>query len=427
MKKNFSFAGKDVILLARKFGTPFFLFDEAKIEENYSVLKSSFSSSYKNLRIDYSVKTNCELGILKIIKSLGSNLEISSIHELEVAKRAGFDPRQMIWDTPVKKEEEINLMLDYKVHAFYLDSLDDVKRVQMVAAQKKISTKIVLRLNPGFPWVFSDPAERFLKKFGIPKEEIPKAADFIKKKCPNLGLIGLSVHVGSQQLNPRHHLRALKILISLAQNLEKKGFDLEELCLGGGYPSETLNKKTYLSLALSFFGLNLKQKIVPVKEFGRQISEAFADEVQKLSSRPMLVIQPGRSLVSNSGIAVGMVMSVKGEWIFLDLSTNSLPESLFFGQRKVILINEDHQKPWGKYHVAGSGLNTADNLALFQALPQPETGDLAVILDAGAYSISRASRFTTLNPPVYLVLKSGKIKRIRRQETYEDILAPMEF
>lgn len=426
MKNNFSFAGKEITILARKLKTPFFLFDEAKIGQNFSVLKKSFSSRYKNLRIDYSAKTNCELGILKVIKGLGANLEISSIHELEVAKKAGFIPSEMVLDTPVKKDEEINHMLNNKIHAFYLDSLDDVMMVQRVAKQKKLQAKVALRVNPGFPWAFFDPAERFLTKFGIPREQIPKAAGFIKRECPNLKLIGLSVHVGSQKITPKPHKRALKIIFSLARELEKQRFELEELCLGGGYPSESLNKKTFLSLALSFFGISLRQKVVPVKEFGRQISLSFDDEVKKLSSRPALVIQPGRSLVSNTGIAVGSVMAVKGEWVFLDLSTSSLPESLFFGQRKVLLANKYHLEPEGKYHIAGRGLNTADNLALFQPLPKPEFGDLAIVLDAGAYSISRANRFTTLNPPVYLVTKTAKILKIRRQETYEDILAPME-
>lgn len=427
MKNNFFFAGKDLALLSKKLGTPFFLFDEANLEENFEVLKRSFSSSYRNLRIDYSLKTNHELGILKILKRYGLSLEISSVHELEIAKKAGFHPQEMVWDNPVKKEDEIDCMIDNNIHAFYLDNQDDIRRVQKVAGQKDAKVKIVLRVNPGFPWAFLDPAEKFLGKFGTPRERISQVADFIERDCPNLKLIGLSVHVGSQKLTPKSHLRALKIIFSLVRDLERKGFKMEELCMGGGYPSESLNKKTLLGIILSFLGITLNQKITPVGDFGQQISRAFAEEVKKISSRPQLVIQPGRSLVSRSAVAVGKVMVVKDKWIFLDLSTSSLPESLFFGQRKVFLVNKYREKPYAKYHVAGRGLNTADNLAIFRPLPKPEVGDLAVILDSGAYTISRANRFTVLNPPVYLATKAGKIKRIRRTETYEDILSPMEF
>lgn len=426
MKEDFYFVGKNVVLLAQRLETPFFLFDQVQVEKNFNLLKSSFSSGYKNLRIDYSAKTNLELGILKILKKLGVCLEIACLHELEVGKRAGFSPWEMILDTPVKKEEEIEIMIKEAIHALYADSLDDVKRLQMVAGKMKKVVNVVARINPGFPLAILNPAERFLEKFGTLENELSKVVKFILGQCPNLRIIGLSVHVGSQQLTPAAHLRALRKIFHLAMNLEKKGVKIEELCVGGGYPSLTLNKKTLFSLIFSFLGITIQQKACPVEEFGKQISQAFAQEVKTLKSKPILVIQPGRSLISNTAIAVGRIMVVKGDWVFTDLSTSSLPESLFFGQRKVILANKYKKLPEGKYNIAGRGLNTADNLAISQALPKPKVGDILVVFDAGAYSISRANRFTVLNPPVYLVTRAGKIKLIRRQETYEDILAPME-
>lgn len=426
MKDNYCFAQEDTVLLANRLGTPFFLFDEKRIENNYRVLKNSFSSGYKNLRIDYSAKTNLELGILKVLKKLGVCLEIACLHELEAGKRAGFLPREMILDTPVKKEEEIERMIKEEIHAFYADSLDDVKRLQTVAGKMKKVVNVVARINPGFPLAILNPAERFLEKFGISEREFPLVMEFILSQCPNLKIIGLSVHVGSQQLTPAPHLRALRKIFRLARILEKRGVKIEELCVGGGYPSLTLNKKTLFSLIFSFLGITIQQKAYPVEKFGRQISQTFVQEVETLKSRPILVIQPGRSLISNTAIAVGRIMVVKRDWVFTDLSTSSLPESLFFGQRKVILANKYKKFPGEKYNIAGRGLNTADNLAIGQALPKPEVGDILVIFDAGAYSISRANRFTILNPPVYLVTKKGLIKKIRRQETYEDIFAPME-
>jgi diaminopimelate decarboxylase len=427
MKNNFSFAGKDVVLLAKKIGTPFFLFDEKKIEENFFVLESSFSSVYNNLRIDYSAKTNLELSILRIIKNLGAGLEISSVHELEIGKKAGFSPSQMIWDSPVKKEEEIKKMLSEKIHAFYLDNLDDVKRVQKAASEEKRRADVVLRVNPGFPLAFLNLAEQYLRKFGIPEKEVISIADFIKSRCSSLSLIGLSTHVGSQQLTPRAHLRALRKLFSLARILKERGILLQELCIGGGFPSPTLDKKTTISLALSLFGIRLKQQPVSVKDFGKEITGEFSQMAKGLGLRPILVIQPGRSVVSDAGIAVGKVMAVKRNWVFLDLSTSFLPESLFFGQRKIFLANKFYQRPEVKCNVAGRGLNTADNLAILYPLPKPEVGDIAVICDAGAYSLSRSNHFTVLNPPVYLVAKSGQIRKIRREETYEDIILSMEI
>lgn len=426
MKNKFNFGGKDVTLLAKKIGTPFFLFDELQIEKNFHLLRKSFSSGYKKLRIEYSTKTNLELSILRILKKLGACLEISCFHELKAGKRVGFSPSEMILDTPVKQEEEIAIMIKEGIHAFYADSLDDLKRIQVAAKRFKKIVNVVLRVNPGFPLAFLNPAERYLEKFGIREGEVLSVADFVQEKLPNLKIIGLSVHVGSQQLTPSPHLRALKKAFRLAKALKEKKIIIEELCLGGGYPSLTLNKKTLISLALSFVGIRIQYRPKPVEEFGKEISKAFARRVENLKSKPTLVIQPGRSIVGNAAIAVGRIMTIKKNWLFTDLSASSLPESLFFGERKVLLANKYGKPGVRRYNVAGRGLNTADNLAIGQFIPKPEIGDILVVLDAGAYSVSRANRFTVLNPPIYLVTRNGRIKLIRRQETYEDILAPME-
>ncbi len=423
---KYQFDGKDIGFLVRKFGSPFLIFSEKQLEKNFTNLNKYFSSDYKKLRIDYSAKTNLEVGVLKILKRLGANLEISGPQELEVAKEAGFTSNQAVLDTPIKKEDEIKKLVKEGIHAFYADSFDDINRLQNVAGSLNKKIKVVIRINPGFDMAFLDIAERFLGKFGVHDNELPNLVDFMENNTPNLKLIGLSTHVGSQQVNTKNHIRALKKLFRLAVSLEELGYEIEELCIGGGYPSPTLNRKTTISLALSMFGYNLQNKPEPLSSFGNLISEEFARETKRLSSTPTLVIQPGRSLVSNSAIAVGRIMTVKDGWVFIDLSTSSLPESLFFGQRKVLHLGSSKSGESKKYNVAGRGLNTADNFVIGIPLGNPNVGDIVIVLDAGAYSISRANRFTILNPKVLLITNNGQIKQIRREETYEDILAPME-
>jgi len=202
---------------------------------------------------------------------------------------------------------------------------------------------------------------------------------------------------------------------------------VEEINIGGGYPSQSLIKTTLPGLVLSVAGLKYKTQATPIEEFGERVSSRFAREVKILKHKPVLVCQPGRSVVSSMGIGVSRVVSVKPNWVFLDISNNVLPVSLFFAQREVLIANKVGRKATEKFNISGSSLNSADVLATNQSLPDVVAGDICVIMDAGAYTISRASRFATLSPAVFLIREKGKIDLIRRKETYEDVASCMEF
>lgn len=419
------FSDTDIIPLAKKIATPFFLFSEQILEENYKELKKSFSAFYPKTRVDFSVKTNNELVILKILKRLGSGAEISCGHELYLAKLAGFSPDQITFDGPGKKKADIDFALSENIHAFYADSCQDLKKINDLAENKKVKTRVAIRINLGLKSILLGIAEAFIDKFGVPENEALQAYR-VARNLENLEIIGITTHLGSQILAPEPYLKAIDKLTGLAQNLEKEGVKISEINLGGGYPSQTLIKTTLPNLFLSQFGLKLKTSATPISEFGQIISSHFGQKVQKLKIKPTLALQPGRSITSSMGIAVAKVEVVKKDWVFLDISTSSLPESLFFCQREIILAKKIKDKKVFRFNVAGCGLNSADNLGLNIKMPKPEVGDIVIILDAGAYSISRANRFTILNPPVYLVTKEEEIKLIRRAENYEDIISPMQ-
>jgi diaminopimelate decarboxylase len=219
----------------------------------------------------------------------------------------------------------------------------------------------------------------------------------------------------------------IKTLTNLAKQLEQNGISIKEINIGGGFPSRTLKlgwAKKLLRLTSLDFGLNIPS----LTEFGWKIGRKYLEETNKLKTRPVLALEPGRSLVSNAGILVTRVAVIKdNHWLFLDGSKYAVPESLFFSQGEIIIANKYNQPAKNHYHVAGSSLNTGDIFGLRLRLPQVEPRDIVAILDAGAYSISRAIQFTVLNPPIYYLRKNGKIEKIRRQGTYADTLSPSIF
>lgn len=422
--QGFSFGGHSIAKLAKELETPFFLFSEESIEKEFQKFYASFVERYPKVRIDYCVKANREVAILKILRRLGAHVEIFAGWELELVKRAGFHPSQVVYDSPHKTPAEIEQALESGIHAFYADSCVDLENIEQAARSKDRVAQVALRIDL-IPWSPTSLVNAWVKKFGVPYSEVLESFHFARRCCSHLEMVGLSTHLGSQRLSPQPFLKALEKLLPLGRQLESERFGISEISLGGGFPSPGLARYALLGMALLPLGINLTRKAKPLSTFGHQIAERFAELASRFQNPPILALQPGRSIVGEAAIAIARVAAVKRNWVFLDISANCLPESLFFAQREIFLADKANHLPKRGYNIAGRGLNTGDNLAFGVILPDPQVGDVAVIRDAGAYSLSRANRYTTLTPPAYLIHKDGTLVKIRREENIEDILAPM--
>lgn len=418
------FCGYNLEELSLKFGTPFFLFSENALRNNFQSFKKAFTRYYDKVAIDYSVKTNNELSILELLQSEGSDAEISSGYELDLVEMAGFKGHQICFDGPCKSKKEIELAIDKNIRIFNLDALEDLALLNEVAAQRGKIVKFTFRVHPGEKGFMNKLSQYYISKFGIP---LRKAKEAYREslKFKNLKAAGISAHIGSQVTSIKAYINTVRKMAELAGQLEKLDIDIEEINLGGGFPVMTLQKNSIPKIALSQLGLEFKSRVPPIIDFGSAISSEFAKGVAGLRNRPTMVLEPGRSIVSDIGILVCKIMAIKDKWIFLDASTNFLPEMIFFAQRDILPANKMGKGAVKKYNIAGRSLNSADVFHLNKALPEAKLGDVAVILDAGAYSISRANRFTTLSPAVYLINGANAINPIRREETFEDVLAPM--
>lgn len=417
--------GLNINQLAKDKKTPFFLFSEEALKRGFNEIVSSLKKNYDKIRIDYSVKTNNEVEVLKVLKGVGSCAEIAAGQELFLAKKAGFKPEQIIFDGPCKSKADLRLCLDEGIHAFNMDSLQELKNLNEVAKEKGVKAKATFRVNLGIKGIMPNIAEMYISKFGVP---IKQAYQAYKKalECSNIEIIGISTHIGSQLTSVKPYLIAIKKLCALAKELEKHNVEIKEINLGGGFPSQSLSKTTLQSLLLAKINIDLKQNVPSLSYYAETISKAFSEEVKELKSKPIIAFEPGRSIASPMGIMVSRIEVVKdNNWIFLDASANSIPENIFFAQREFLFADKLDKSSKERYNIAGNSLNSADIFALNKKIPPPDAGDLVIILDAGAYSISKANRFTTLNPPVYMFNKNQEIRLIRRAEKNEDLIAPM--
>jgi diaminopimelate decarboxylase len=398
--------------------TPFLIINEGKILENLEILRSRFSPE---TGFYYSVKTNYDLPVLKTLATAGIGAEVSSGFELSLAREAGFPPEKTIFDGPAWKEEELEAAIRAKIRMFNLDSLAMAAKLDEVSTRLNSISPVTIRIQAEtYPRVGFLP--RFARKFGVPPRALRDLlAPLTRMK--GLKLAGLSTHTGTALSHPSPLLKAIDTLAKLAGELRSRDFPVNFLNLGGGLPApgvRALSSMDLLRIQLGFSPAPLPPGEPDLSDFCRVVAEKISRE---LTPRKLQVaFEPGRSLVSNAGLLVTRVVSIKNNWIFLDGGVNLLPESPFFLKRRFFLAGRPGEKTEKRFNLSGPSLNTADVVGLGIPLPRPEIGELLVAENAGAYTISRANQFTRLRPPVYFQMNNGKIKTCRRAETLEDLL-----
>ncbi len=420
------FGGHDVEDLVKKYNSPVYMFCEQRLIDNYHAFYNAFSKHYKNVHIYYSIKTNSEIQLLQTLKKLGSRGEAASGLEVEIAKKAGFSGSDLIVDGPAWTDEEIELYIKSGLKTLNVDSMDEMIRVNRIAKKLnkivRVSFRVYLEIQISLLKSF---IENYISKFGVP---LSKAVETYKaaSKLSNVKLVSISTHIGSMITDPSFYEKAIDRLVKLAANLKSIGIEVEEINLGGGYGLQSLNYYSIQNIILSKAGISAYSKAASIEEFGQRIGQRFSQNIKRYKLPEVeLILEPGRFLVSDAGVLLTKVVAVKDKWIFIDGGINLIPESLFFIRRGFIVAGKVSHKGMKKYNIAGPTLNTADVLSADQSMPKLEVGDAVVVLDSGAYSISRSNQFTILRPEAHYVTKSGTIKKLRDKEKYSEVIDKM--
>lgn len=425
--KKLSFGKVSIDTLIKKYGTPLYVFSEQRLIDNYSALIKAFRKHYKNTFIYYSIKTNYELQILKTLKNLDSKGEAASGLEVELATRAGFKPYDLIVDGPAWTDEDIKLFIKLGLRTLNVDSMDAMIRVDKIAKKLNKKVRVTFRIFPEIKIpLLKSFIENYIAKFGIRASD---AVDEFKavKSLKNVIPVGISAHIGSMITDPAFYEKAIDKYFELASRLNKElNINIEEINIGGGFGLQSLNYFTMHNIILEKAGITSYEKAASIEEFGERIANRFKENSKKYGLPQIdLILEPGRFLVSDTGILLTKVVAVKKDWIFIDGGINLIPESIFFIRRGFIVDEKVGVKADHKYNIAGPTLNTADVLATNQKLPKIEVGDTVVVLDAGAYSLTRSNQFTILRPNALYITKNKKVKLLRKAESPEEIYKKM--
>ena len=425
--------GVDLVDLCEKYGTPLFVFDKTTLVESFRRFRQAFENVYPKVMVCYSVKTNNNLVICKILREIGAYVEVSSMLDLYVASKAGFDGEKIIYDGPFKPIEALEEALEKNVLLINCESFTELERLNNIAKKLGVEQSIGLRINPFIRPSFikslhpktllEEAAFCFPKcRFGFSIEETRLAFSYLKK-LENLRLECLMTH-------PYH--KAVSVLVPLFREAyEKFGFKIKYLNIGGGFDPGTTSSTGDLLLALEYIKTKLgiksskanEKKAQKIEDIAKTIIEELRQNLGNLP-KPTIITEPGRFIVESAGLLLLKVDHIKNaggyKWVVVDGGTNLVPS--FYEQRRLLVANNCSASDTELVNVVGPLLYPKDFIAIRTMLPKVKEGDIIAVLDCGAYTLSSSTQFLYPRPPAVLVDSKGYVQMIRERETYSDVV-----
>ncbi len=389
--------------LAKKYGTPLFIYDSGLMKERYNVFLDTVAIVKGN--IHYAVKANDALAIVSYFTKLGCGADIVSIGELEKCVAAGMSPQKIIFSGVGKKTSEIEVALKNKILQFNIESQEELEDIYKVSSKLKMTANICLRVNPNI-------APNTHKKISTGEKETKFGIDFknvnsIYKKLHELDYInpvGLAVHIGSQIFDFNFFYQAYLNLKNLADELVNSGYNVPTLDLGGGIGIHYDNNK-----APNF------------SNYKSIISNLFTNTDYKLN------FEPGRSLIAEAGILITKVIRNKKtkdkNFIIVDAAMNNLIRpTLYEAFHNIEPINKTN-RPKILTDVVGPICETGDYIALDRKMNKVENDELLAIRTTGAYSSVMRSNYNTRPDAKEIIIYDKKDHLIREPETIRDLIS----
>lgn len=392
----------DIESLVREVGTPVYVYSRATLTHHFTVFDGAFS--YIPHLTCYSVKANSNLAILALFGALGGGVDIVSGGELFRARRAGIEPKKIVYSGVGKTPDEIDYALSEDILMFNIESRQELEAISQKAQALGRAARIALRVNPDVdpkthPYITTGMEKN---KFGI---RVDEAVENYRHAMtlPGVDVVGIDCHIGSQLTDTAPFVDALKRLRALMERLRELGLSIRYLDLGGG------------------LGITYADEEPP---HPTEYAEAILKEMEGLSCT--LIFEPGRVIVGNAGILVTRVLYTKEtptkHFVIVDAAMNDLIRPSLYGAYHHIQPVALEQRETRTVDVVGPICESGDFLARERPLPQVEPGELLAVMSAGAYGFSMASNYNSRPRPAEVLVDGARYHVIRRRETWEDLV-----
>ncbi|WP_047338107.1 MULTISPECIES: diaminopimelate decarboxylase [Pseudomonas] len=388
--------------IAERFGTPTYVYSRAHIEAQYQAYAQALAGMPH--LVCFAVKANSNLGVLNVLARLGAGFDIVSRGELERVLAAGGQADKIVFSGVGKTRDDMRRALEVGVHCFNVESAEELERLQLVAAELGVRAPVSLRVNPDVdagthPYISTGLKEN---KFGI---DIATAEDvYIRAaQLPNLEIVGVDCHIGSQLTTLEPFIDALDRLLDLVDRLGECGIYLRHIDLGGG------------------LGVRYRDEEPP-------LAADYVKAVrQRLDGRDLaLVFEPGRFIVANAGVLLTRVEYLKHtehkDFAIVDGAMNDLIRpALYQAWMDVSAVRPREAEP-RTYDIVGPICETGDFLAKERTLALAE-GDLLAVHSAGAYGFVMSSNYNTRGRAAEVLVDGDQAVEVRRRETVAELFA----
>ncbi len=413
-KGHLLIGGCDTMKLAAEFGTPLYVFDELGIRNKCAEFKQEFSRRYANTAVSYSAKAFINTALARLFNEEGLGLDVVSAGEMSIARAAGFPMERVYFPGNNKSAEELKLALEWGVGRIVVDNFQELELLGKLAKEQGKNPDILLRLSPGVDphthnYIITGNLD---SKFGVPMAQGEKALT-TAMAMPQLKLRGLHFHIGSQIAEVEPYQQAIDIILGFAAKMKNKhGFEMEELSIGGGFAVQ----------------YTLDSPVSPISAWAEVLTSNISIGSRMLGlAQPRLIVEPGRAIVAQSGVAlytVGVIKDVPGVRRYVSVDggmADNIRPALYGANYVAVVANKMREEETEKVTVAGRFCESGDIIIKDAMLPPLAAGDILAVADCGAYSIPLASNYNASLKPAIVLVKEGKAKLIRRRETFDDL------
>jgi diaminopimelate decarboxylase len=396
--------GVSLTEIADRVGTPLYVYSADEIRERYRQINDAFHGYPHALH--YALKANSTFAIAALLKTLGSAADANSIWEIDLARRVGFEPKDIVFTGVGKSIGELECAVPLGLKAINVESAGELSRIEMIARRLARPVRVAVRVNPDIDARSHPHISTGLKinKFGV---DVGAARELFASigNREFLKLVAVHVHIGSQITSLAPLRNAARFVAGLSVELQRAGHALEYVDVGGG-------------LGISYDGADVVSPASYVS--------SIVEEVR--STGLPIVVEPGRSIVGPSAAIVARVIDVKprtasSDFVVIDAGMTELMRPALYNAFHRIEALLPHPGETRQYEIVGPVCESSDVVGRDRMLPPLEVGDLVAIRDAGAYGSAMASNYNRRPLPAEVLVDRGGWRVIRRRQTIDDMLS----
>ena len=402
--------------LAKKYGTPLYVMDEKLLRDTCKNYYNSFKCNENN-RVAFAGKAFLTLEMCRLIHEEGLNLDVVSGGELYTAYKAGFPMEKIYFHGNNKTIDEIELGIEKRVGRFIVDNLEEMEIINEIAERYGVTQEIYIRLTPGIEAHTHEYIQtgQIDSKFGFaPVGNTIMNAVKHALSLKNLNLKGLHCHIGSQIFEIKPIEDAAEIMLNHIYEIKQEtGHEITELDLGGG------------------FGIYYTEVDKPRKI--EEYCNAILNKVDEISTKlginkPVLTIEPGRSIVGNAGTTlytIGAIKDIEGVRKYVSVDggmCDNIRPALYEAKYEMSIANKINEPADDKVAVAGKCCESGDILMKDIYIQKPERGDILAVFTTGAYGFSMFSNYNKNVRPAVVFVKNGEAKVVSKRQDYKDLL-----